>query len=431
MFTRSFRLLLTVLAFLLLQPVKAQGPLPPSSDTLYVSLADVEQLFIQQNLPLLAQKYSIEVSKAAIIQAKLFENPELSIEQNIYNSNTGRYFESGRNGQNVVQLQQLIHLAGQRHKRIRVEQFNSRLTELEYYDLVRTLRLELRSSYLDLHYQMQQYSILNEHAQSVKQLVTAFDGQYQKGNVALKELVRLKALLLALDNQKLELANQINQNQSDLRLLTAAPTTTYFFPTIDEETIDSAKAGLLTFEQALQLAQENRSDLKAASTDILRQEAVVKYEKAQAIPDVSLGGIYDRNGSIMYNYTGITLQMSLPLWNRNQGNIKMAKSELERSRTLHAQQQLQVENEVMQALQTLREAEQLYSRSDQNLSSDFKRLINGVTENFAKRNISLIEFIDYYETYTETMTQLLQLRNSRIRAIEELNYTLGFPLITY
>ncbi|NEM99025.1 TolC family protein [Pontibacter burrus] len=431
MFTRSFHLFLLLLAFLLIQQAKAQAPLPNPSDTLRVSLTDMEQRFLQQNLPLLAQKYSIEASKAAIIQAKLFENPELSVEQNIYNSNTGRYFETGRNGQNVVQLQQLIHMAGQRNKRIRVEQLNSQLTELEYYDLVRTLRLELRSSYLDLHYQLQQYHILNEHAQSVQELVTAFDGQYKKGNVALKEMIRLKALLLALDNQKLELITQINQNQSDLRLLTSAPTNTFFLPTIDETTIEGVKTGLLTFDQALQVAQENRSDLQAASTGILRQEAVVKYEKALAIPDISLGGIYDRNGSIMNNYTGITLQMPLPLWNRNQGNIKIAKSELERSRTLYAQQQLQVENEVMQALQALREAEQLYNKSEQNLSSDFKRLISGVTENFAKRNISLIEFIDYYETYTETMTQLLQLRNSRIRAIEELNYTVGFPLITY
>lgn len=431
MLTRIFHLILSLLAFLLLQQAKAEAPIPAASDTMRVELADVEQLFLQQNLPLLAQKYNIEASKAAIIQAKLFENPELSLEQNIYNSNTGRYFETGRQGQNVVQLQQLFHLAGQRNKRIRVEQFNSRLTELDYYDLVRTLRLELRSSYLDLHYQLQQYRILNEHALSVQQLVTAFDAQYQKGNVALKELIRLKALLLALDNQKLELVNEINQNQSDLRLLTAAPTNTFFLPTIDEATLEAAKTSLLTFDEALQLAQENRSDLQAANTSILRQEAVVKYEKAQAVPDVSLGGIYDRAGSIMYNYTGVTLQMALPLWNRNQGNIKIAKSELERSKTLLTQQQLQVENEVMQALQTLREAEQVYSRSDQNLSGDFKRLINGVTENFAKRNISLIEFIDYYETYTETMTQLLQLRNSRIRAIEELNYTVGFPLITY
>ncbi|WP_299824429.1 TolC family protein [uncultured Pontibacter sp.] len=431
MFNRIFHLLLSLAAFLLLQQARALSPLPATSDTLRVDLADVEQLFMQQNLPLLAQKYNIEASRAAIVKAKLFENPELSVEQNIYNSNTRRYFETRRNGQNVVQLQQLFHLAGQRNKRIRVEQFNSRLTEHEYYDLVRTLRLELRSSYLDLHYQLQQYRLLNEHALSVEKLVNAFDGQYQKGNVALKEVIRLKALLLALENQQLELVNQINQNQSDLRLLTASPTTAFFLPVIDEASIEGANTGMLTFDQALQLAQENRSDLQVASTSILRQEAVVKYEKAQAVPDISLGGIYDRAGSIMYNYTGITLQMSLPLWNRNQGNIKIAKTELEKSKILLSQRQLQVENEVMQALQALREAEQLYSRTDPNLSTDYKRLIGGVTENFAKRNISLIEFIDYYETYTETMTQLLQLRNSRIRAIEELNYTVGFPLITY
>ncbi|WP_315816688.1 TolC family protein [Paraflavitalea speifideaquila] len=58
-----------------------------AQDTLRITLQDAEQLFIQNNLVLLAAKYDVHIAQAQLIQAKLYNNPTLSVSGNLYNPN--------------------------------------------------------------------------------------------------------------------------------------------------------------------------------------------------------------------------------------------------------------------------------------------------------------------------------------------------------
>ncbi|WP_210489190.1 TolC family protein [Rufibacter aurantiacus] len=425
-----------LLAFTL-QPVYAQITSTPTllitapTDSLRLTLSEAEQLFQERNLPLLAQKTAIEASRAAIIQAKLFENPVLSIDQGIYNPTNGRYFDVTKQGQTYVQLDQLFYLAGKRNKRVQVEQLNTQLTEQAYFDLLRTLRFALRTSFIELHYKLQGYKVLQERTQAVQRLVTALDGQYRKGNIPLKEITRLKALLFQLGNQQLSLLNEIQEEQVELRLLTNTPATTTLVPVVNEEALTNIEEDQLSYTHLLETAQENRYDLKAAETDVQLQQANLKLQKALAVPDLTLGANYDRQSNFIRDYVGLNVSVPLPLWNRNQGNIKMARHEVDRSQQLLSQQQLVVENEVMQAYRKAQEAQKFYASFDPNFRQDFDRLLEGVTSSFVRRNISLIEFLDYYETYTDSITQLLELSTNRLRTLEEINFVVGKPVITY
>ena len=44
---------------------------------------------------------------------------------------------------------------------------------------------------------------------------------------------------------------------------------------------------------------------------------------------------------------------------------------------------------------------------------------------FQKRNISLLEFIDYYGAYKETCLQLYDMKKGVVLAVEELNTVVG------
>ncbi|WP_205503940.1 TolC family protein [Rufibacter psychrotolerans] len=436
MFTPKLLLLQVLLAFFF-QPLFAQSSVPTAlpvtapTDSLRLTISEAEQFFQERNLPLLAQKTAIEASRAAIIQAKLFENPVLSVDQGIYNPTIGRYFDVTKQGQTYVQLDQLFYLAGKRNKRVQVEQLNTQLTEQAYFDLLRTLRFALRTSFIELHYKMQGYNVLQERTKAVQQLVTALDGQYKKGNFPLKEITRLKALLFQLGNQQLSLLNEIQEEQAELRLLTSTPATTTLVPVVNEQTLTNIKGDQLSYAHLLETAQENRYDLKAAETDVQLQQANLKLQKALAVPDLTVGANYDRQSNFIRDYVGLNVSVPLPLWNRNQGNIKMARHEVDRSQQLLSQQQLVVENEVMQAYQKAQEAQKFYASFDPNFRQDFDRLLEGVTTSFVRRNISLIEFLDYYETYTDSITQLLELSTNRLRTLEEINFAVGKPFITY
>ncbi|QMU29552.1 TolC family protein [Adhaeribacter radiodurans] len=398
------------------------------TDTLRVTISEAEKLFTQNNLSLLSQKIQVNAAEAAIIQARLFNNPTISVEQNIYNPQNNREFDVSKSGQLIVQVQQLFQLAGKRNKRIAVEQLNARLTEYQYFDLLRSLRFELRTSMLELSFLLQNSKIYSDRIEPVRKLVNAFETQYNKGNVALKEVTRLKALIFSLENQRLDLLTQINQHQADLGILLHVQPNVFVLPVINQKQLDQASTQL-NLPELLQTATQNRFDLKIYETGIAQQEANVVYQKSLAVPDLTLGGVYDRQGSFVRDYTGLQAAISLPVFNRNQGGIKIADQLLQKSKLDYEQYQNQVEQDVVTAYNHAVTTNKLYSNFDAKFSQDFDKLMTGITSSFSKRNISLIEFIDYYETYTESISQMLQLQTNRARALEEVNFAVGTPIL--
>ena len=74
---------------------------------------------------------------------------------------------------------------------------------------------------------------------------------------------------------------------------------------------------------------------------------------------------------------------------------------------------------------------ELYQSADDDLEKNFNRLIEGVNENFRKRNISMLEFVDYYESYKETSWQLYETRKDVFLAMENLNTVVGRNIFNY
>lgn len=93
------------------------------NDSVKLSLPQAEALFLKQNFELLAANYQIDQTKAEIITAKLFDNPELEYENLFYNHETGKFFQTSyAYGQFAGSISQLIKLAGKRNKNIKLAQ---------------------------------------------------------------------------------------------------------------------------------------------------------------------------------------------------------------------------------------------------------------------------------------------------------------------
>ena len=69
------------------------------TDTLRINFQDAEKRFLESNFDLLAQKYNVESTKALIEQARLWDNPTLSTDQNIYDSGSKKFFYHNDNRQ--------------------------------------------------------------------------------------------------------------------------------------------------------------------------------------------------------------------------------------------------------------------------------------------------------------------------------------------
>lgn len=421
------RTLLVLISGLVLlhQSVYAQ-----KADTLKLSLSDAEQQFSQKNFLLLAQKYGIEASKAAIIQAGLLPNPTINLEQTVISQPTiANDVPIGAFGQRAIQIQQLIQVAGKRNKQIALAKAGVEISQYQFSEIIRELLFQLRSSFYQIHYLEKTLIMYNQEIQKITGLVNAYQEQVQKGNVPKKELIRLQSFLITLEGEASNIVNQITDNQTTIKVLLADRTNSILQPLVDDTQIENLSIAGLNLADLIGNATQNRPDLKVQQANTQYAVANLNLQKALAKPDVTVGYSYDRAGSYVNNYHALTVSMALPFFNKNQGNIKIAENQIEANKQYFAQTQNQLENEVIQALTKAQENERLFRKIDKKFQTDFEKLITGVLENYQKRNLTLIEFTDFLESYKNTVSQLNILQNNRIQAFENLNFVVGKKVI--
>ena len=190
------------------------------TDTLKLNLPQAEALFLKQNFDLLAANYQIDQAKAEIITARLFDNPELEYENLLYNHETGKFLQTSyAYGQFAGSVSQLIKLAGKRNKNIKLAQSGVRMAEMEYFDVQRTLKFELQNTFYKAYFTAQSVNVFDEQIKSTQMLIKAYETQLKAGNVALKDVIRIKSLLIGLQAEQTNLLNELEDQYRDLRML--------------------------------------------------------------------------------------------------------------------------------------------------------------------------------------------------------------------
>ena len=393
-------------------------------DTLRLSLDSAEHIFIRQNLSLLAQKYNIDVNKALEIQAKLFPNPNLSVARGpiipLHNPDANFF----NNAENQVTVSQLVLLAGKRNKQIKIAQANTKLAEYQFYDLIRTLKYTLRTDFFNIYYLKQSWGVYTSEINALQQVVDAFNKQEGKGYISQKEVVRIKAQLYAFESEYNDLINQINDTESELRLV-LQDKNSFIDPIVDTEKVATLSPDKYPLALLIDSAHAARTDLLIAKQNTEISKLNYNYQKALATPDLTLNVSYDKQGSYVHDFHSIGAAMDLPFFNRNQGNIKSAKSSIAYYDALQQSTAATVEEQIGRALQKAYDQDKLSKKIDGSFVKDFERLKNEVLHNYQIRNIGLLDFLDFYDSYKQNTLQINSIQFNRVSAFEDLNFYTG------
>lgn len=394
-------------------------------DTLKLSIKQAEDRFIKNNLRLIAQRYNIDNASAQVITAKLFNNPDFSFTNGIYASDASQgpaYKEQS------FSLSELFNTAGKRNKNIQLARIGVEQAKYQFFDLLRTLKFTLRSDFYNIYYQEQSALVYDKEIGSLAQTLKLFKEQYQHGNIAEKEVLRIQSQLYSLQAEYNTLQNSIDTVQSEFRLLIKASPQVYIKPLVDDSLIagKTVVAGM-PYQRLLDSAYINRYDLKLAQATVAYNDMNLRVQKAASVPDLSLSVNYDKLGAYGNNYLGAGIGFSLPFFNRNQGNIKQARIAIDQSNVQLRSQHDQVESDVATNYTNALRLERLYNSFDPAFKNDFTRLIQAVFLNYQKRNISLLEFLDFYDSYKTNTIQLNTIKLNRVLSLEQLNYVTGTP----
>jgi cobalt-zinc-cadmium efflux system outer membrane protein len=385
-----------------------------------LTLKEAEELFQKNNLFLLAAHFEIDIAEARTIQARLWENPYVYTEVNAINPQGNKYFDAGRNGQKVMAIQQLVYLGGKKKYEVALAKKSAELASLEFQDLLRNLKYRLRVGYFSIYFDQLTSDNIERQLSNLDSLLASYIRQAEKGNVPYKDIVRLQSLYLTLQNERTTIQNRILSERRNLSILLGIEELIIPAPTTGEAA-GCREPLQISLDSLWNLALKNRPDLLAAEKQIEAAQWNLRWQKSLAVPDVSIGASYDQRGGAFNNQINLTLGIPLPLWNRNQGNIKIAEAYIKQTQVNKELQLLELKNEVMFAYNRFNQAYENFQILNKDMDRNFENVYNGVLYNFHKRNISILEFTDFMESYNSSLIQMNEMRKALRESCEEIN----------
>lgn len=384
-----------------------------------MSLLECENAFQQNNLQLLAEQYSINMADADILQAKIWELPQMSGYINAYNPQDRRVLDAGR--AKGFEVTQLIYMGGKKKNEIAFAKSNKELSQLQFSQLLVELRTQLHTNYYNLYYEKLKLENTNKQLGYMNDLLKAYKVQSAKGNVSLKDEVRLQSIVIQLNNDKVNINKNLLEFEQNLKVLTGIT------ENIEPEISDEEAKQVLTAqpfgddEELKRKALENNADYLFILKLIDNSKLYAQWQKSLNVPDLNVGAEYDQASGTFNNEINLKVGIPIPLWKINKGNVEKANYAIKQNQKNAEFQKLNLETKVQSAFQIWKtQYDQLAEIKSTDLSN-LDLVYDGMLKNFRNGNISLIEFTDFMESYRQTALQIYDMKNDLMESAIKLN----------
>lgn len=405
------------------------------TDTVPLQVDLAEQRLVSNSLVLLANRYNVDIAKSAVTQARAWYNPNIVYTQSLYDPASGTWLDNApASGQVDVQVTELFSIAGRHINAVRLAEIDVQRTQLAFDELAASLKFEMYSDLATLYQAQQTDQLLSRELDALDQLIVAAQKEFSLGASAGNEVIRLKAERQTTLSDKLDNLSQIDQLEAGLRVLLGFPTTSW----LKLSSLPSLTGNVPPLDSLLQYAM-SRPDVQLAAADIQWNSRNLKLQRSYGVPDLMLGTEYDRRSSYTNNLWTVSAGIDIPIFNRNQGNIRAARYSLLQSQYQDSLTTGQAQSQVLSAyaqftrIRTVRDSLHAQAGVISNVkggdrgsyAKDLDMMFTNAVSNYSNRRINLIEFLDQLRTYDEGRRDLLLLESDYFISAQQLNYVTG------
>lgn len=337
-----------------LPPAGQPEPSPRPTPSAGMSLAELEQMALRSNPTLAQATYRVEAVRGRWVQAGLYPNPVAGyVGAEIGNEGQGGQ-QGGYFGQEIVTNGKLRLSQNVAEQEIRQAEWNCQaqrqrvLTDVRrgFYDvLIAQRKMELAEQLL---------SIGEEGVKATKSLAKA------------QEVARADVLQahIEAESARVLLQQARNRHLAAWRSLAAVVGVANMPP---QRLTGEAWDGLreLTWEETCSRLLAESPQLAAARAGIARAQASVVRERAQRVPNLDLQTAVQYDNATKYSWATVQAGVPMPIFNRNQGNIRRAEAELMAARNEVQRVQLDLQQRlaaVFEQYATARYQAEKYSR---------------------------------------------------------------------
>jgi outer membrane protein, heavy metal efflux system len=403
------------------------------TDTVRMSLKEMDKRFLDKNLSLLVSKANIDIAKAQTQQARLWDNPTVSTDNNIFhpaNDAIGQSVGFFDPAQISIQIQQLFKLGKKRQKQVDVNLETEKLNEFQFFDLTRNLKHQLHADYSAIVGDYKAIQVYQTQQKTISSLLEVMQGQVDKGYIARKEVIRIKAELVGVQHNITDAINRINDAQADLRVLLQALPNQFILPI--DATLPAVRLNTdnLNPTDLVATALQSRGDISAANSQLEITRKNLILQRSLAVPDLTVGTYFQKNGNAFVNDVGLTLSIPIPVLNKNEGNIKAADVAIKQQQSQYELSVSQVTMDIYAKYIKLKQLEAAHIASkEEQFNKEFDDFYQNLVKTFQNRQITLLEFIDFFESYKDLKLQQIQYQQQIRQAADDLNFVVGKTVI--
>lgn len=381
---------------------------------------------VEKNVGLLAEKANIAIADARILSARLRPNPVFSAGSDHLDILGTGFSETNGGGpsEHSLRMDFPIETGGKRARRTELAQLSRSVAELQFQNAARTLSMEVANLFVDAQVEQENLSLAKENLAYFEGIVEVNAARFRAGEIAEVELLRSR--LASLQQRNVVREAESRRRAALIRLQTAMGRAepSRGLELASELRRDPAVAAL---DQWRQSALSGRPDLLALRKDLARAAAEVNLQVAQAKSDPAVGTEYRRQQGVngMSNSMGVFLEIPLPVFNRNQGEIVRARAEQSQAGLRVRQLEIEIAGEVDVAHEQVQTADSLV-RSIEGEMLEQAQEVRKVTE-FAYRrgNATLLELLDAQHAYNETLHAFIEARAAFARSLYVLDSAAG------
>jgi len=365
-------------------------------------LAEAVEIFLRQNLQLVAARYDIETADAEKLTARLRPNPQLTVGLSDLPVNlSGPLLKEQTYSYGISHT---IELGGKRSKRIDVADANSDLARGQFQMAVWQLTNDVKRKFYTVVLNQSLLNLARENEATFAEIVKHTSELVNAGEISGLDLERVEVEKLKFDT---DLANSERDYEVALRDLRFALGGDYRAMDVDVTGTIDYEPYQFSFTELRDKALAERPDLKAAQLSERAADANIRLQNAQRVPDLTVGGGIDQVPSGTSTYT-MGVGVTLPVWDRNQGErakALIAKKQAQNQRQLITNQVLSDVDKAMVAFEMQRRRVDLYRSGVVTKVNDIQRLTEVALR---AGESSTLELLDAIRTRRDTLAGFYQ-----------------------
>lgn len=274
----------------------------------------------QQNPRIVQARKAIEGSHGDLITEKTWANPKLETEI----SGLRRNEEDSRKGYlGLISVKQSFDPPGVRSIGKKIKKNEIVIQQQLLKAVWSEVYFEIRSVYAKLILNEKELELNQSNLKSMRQFFSDVQVRYQSGQALKNHVQRAKIELLKAESDYLRIENDLDIDKAKLNLLLGRRRDVLF------EIKDNLKEEqlVLNLEQLIEIALSKRPEMKIEETVLDSKKKDVIKEKLSRLPSYALG--FQMSDDEIEKDYAVVVEVSLPLWNFNQGAVQRSKSQWE------------------------------------------------------------------------------------------------------